>query len=158
MSNDTQKQKGARLAQYIGIEELSSGGFVDPYTGEIVDSCYDSMPFAWAVHVKFVRENEAYRQWWIVHCLNSPENPHWDWLDKIYALLTKRPILLVNKQWVPYRGALVVQDEGMQTRVAYENTMGDDELLLVSMENVYSYVRPSTGREVICVTTEGIEA
>jgi len=135
----TQHEKSMRLAHFAGLQEFDGESpyttpcWVNPYDGVLCDNIYNSMSFAWHVHVKAVREYPAYREWWIAHALDSEENPHWDWLDKVYAVITKRPITVVDG--VPTRG-----------------------IVWMDPEHSLSYRLRRSGRQVICISTEGIEA
>lgn len=143
MSNMTQHEKSMRLAHFAGLTEYdgesvySTPCWVNPYDGVLCDNIYNSMSFAWNVHVKAVREYPAYREWWIAHALDSEVNHHWDWLDKVYAVITKRPLMVIDGQPTFYRKAIK---------------------LLVGGSLVEEQKMRKSGRLVMCISTEGIEA
>lgn len=144
MSTLTQYERSVRLAHFASLEEYtgesvySSPCWVNPYDGVLCDNIYQSMSFAWYVHERAVKQYPAYRTWWIAHALDSEENPHWDWLDKVYAVITKRPIYVVDG--VPMKDTKMLNGVGSNTELVYE------------------YGLRRSGRQVICISTKGIEA
>lgn len=141
MSTLTNHEKSLTLANYAGVEpyegeHMYNGPcWINPYDGVLCDNFYNSMSFAWYVHLQAVKEYEAYREWWIAHALDGGENAHHNWLDKIYAVITKRPVYVID---------------GVPTRGKLPNGVGVNHI-------TDSSLRPS-GREVICINTKGIEA